>query len=79
MIQPWFWLPARISHALSGVGVEAAACLTSSPRNIKNFQWRDFQWRNVHFRNPLGIAGGLDKNAEHMLSWQKLWAGFLEI
>ncbi len=57
MIQPWFWLPARISHALSGVGVEAAACLTSSPRNIKNFQWRDFQWRNVHFRNPLGIAG----------------------
>ena len=31
------------------------------------------------FENPLGIAGGVDKNAEHLDSWKHLGCGFIEI
>ena len=31
------------------------------------------------FTNPIGIAPGLDKNAEHLMLWQALGAGFAEI
>ena len=31
------------------------------------------------FRNPLGIAGGLDKNGQNIEAWWNLGAGFLEL
>jgi len=33
----------------------------------------------IHFPNPLGIAGGVDKNATQLKAWQKLGCGFLEV
>ena len=77
MIRPWLWLPVRISHALSGIGIEAAACLAGS-KNQKE-EWSPLTWKGLQFKNPFGIAGGLDKNAEHIQAWQKLGAGFIEI
>lgn len=79
MIRPWFWLPARISHALSGCGVKVAAIFTSQAKVSENIQWKPFDWKGLHFKNPLGIAGGLDKNAEYVKDWQKLGAGFIEV
>jgi dihydroorotate dehydrogenase len=79
MIRPWFWLPAKVSHALSGLGIEAAACLTGDAQISQNSEWKPFTWKGLQFKNPLGIAGGLDKNAEHIRAWQKLGAGFIEI
>ncbi len=79
MIRPWLWLPAKISHSLSGVGVEAAALLTSESQTTQTFEWKPFTWKGLHFRNRFGTAGGLDKNAEHVQAWQKLGAGFIEI
>ena len=79
MIRPWLWLPAKISHSLSGVGVDAAACLTSESKISENLEWKPFTWKGLQFKNRLGIAGGLDKNAEHIKAWQKLGAGFIEI
>ena len=38
-----------------------------------------FSWRGIHFPNPLGTAGGIDKNALHIKDWWSLGAGFLEI
>lgn len=79
MIRPWFWLPAKISHSLSGLGIEAVACLTSESAVAQNLEWKSFTWKGLHFKNPLGIAGGLDKDAQHVRAWQKLGAGFIEI
>ncbi|HWU43453.1 MAG TPA: quinone-dependent dihydroorotate dehydrogenase, partial [Bdellovibrio sp.] len=31
------------------------------------------------FANPVGIAGGMDKNAEHVLDWWRLGSGFVEV
>lgn len=75
MIRPWLWLPARVSHALSSVGIEAVAWLAPT----HDYNWRPIRWKGIDFKNPLGTAGGLDKNAEHIQAWTKLGAGFIEV
>lgn len=52
-----------------------AAAMTSAPKS----EWRSFDWRNLHFPSPLGIAGGVDKDARNVLDWIRLGAGFVEI
>ncbi|MGZ6479774.1 MAG: quinone-dependent dihydroorotate dehydrogenase [Bdellovibrionales bacterium] len=41
-------------------------------------QWSPLDWRGIHFPNRLGIAGGVDKNAENIKAWWSLGAGFVE-
>lgn len=41
--------------------------------------WKSRKWRNLLFKNPLGIAGGIDKNAEFLKAWWNLGAGFVEV
>ena len=36
-------------------------------------------WRGLHFRNPVGLAAGLDKNAEAPAFFRALGFGFLEV
>ena len=79
MIRPWLWLPANVSHTLSGLGIKAAAWLSNEKKTTQNSEWKPFTWKGLQFKNRLGIAGGLDKNAEHISAWQKLGAGFIEI
>ena len=45
----------------------------------KPCDWRPFSWRGLHFKNPLGTAGGIDKNALYVKEWQALGAGFVEV
>jgi dihydroorotate dehydrogenase len=71
----WKFLPAELAHALAPLGLKYYA--SKAPRS--DFKWRSFQWRGLDFRNPVGISGGVDKNAEHLEQWQNLGAGFLEI
>ena len=42
-------------------------------------RWSSFHWKGLYFENPLGTAGGVDKNALHIQDWQRLGAGFVEI
>jgi len=79
MIKPWLWLPAQISHHLSGLGVEFAAYWADEWEKDSRCAWSPFRWRGLDFKNRLGIAGGLDKNAEHLEAWQKLGSGFIEV
>ena len=48
-------------------------------KSSKIESWQSFTWRGLHFANPLGVAGGLDKNALLMRGLWSLGAGFLEI
>lgn len=45
--------------------------------------WKSFTWttqnKKIFFPNPLGIAGGVDKDATSTLDWQNLNCGFVEI
>jgi len=42
-------------------------------------RWQSFTWRGLEFQNRLGIAGGVDKNAQNIHAWWSLGCGFIEI
>ncbi len=41
--------------------------------------WGSFVWNGIIFKNRLGLAGGVDKNADNLEAWQRLGCGFVEI
>ena len=41
--------------------------------------WKPFRWKNLEFKNPLGLAGGVDKNGESVEDWWAHGAGFVEV
>ncbi len=74
-VKPWLWLPASIAHKISPTVLNSLTLL--APK--KPPEWGRFTWRDLHFPNRLGIAGGVDKNAENIRAWWALGSGFMEI
>lgn len=74
-MKPWMLLPPQWAHDLSPWGLP----LYSLIHGRKTPEWKSFTWRGLHFKNPLGIAGGVDKNAEHLKEWWSLGCGFVEV
>lgn len=74
--KPWLCLPASWAHDLSPYGLEIYSQLFG---DLKTPVWNSYKYKNLIFKNRLGIAGGVDKNAEHLMAWQKVGCGFLEI
>jgi dihydroorotate dehydrogenase len=68
------WFPAELGHALAPFALKFV-----QPQIKSDWVWKDFWWKGLYFRNCLGIAGGVDKNAENILDWQRLGVGFLEV
>lgn len=75
MLKPWFLLPPQWAHDLGPFGLKVYALFAGGPTP----QWHSLNWKQLHFANPLGIAGGVDKNAESLQEWWQLGAGFVEI
>ncbi|WP_415063134.1 quinone-dependent dihydroorotate dehydrogenase [Bdellovibrio sp.] len=74
-MKPWLLLPPQWAHDLSSLALP----LYSLIHGRKTPHWKSFSWRDLHFANPLGIAGGVDKNAENLKDWWSLGCGFVEI
>jgi dihydroorotate dehydrogenase len=68
-------LPAGLAHELAPVGLQLYAELFGV---AKTPEWRPLNWKGMHFPNRLGLAGGVDKNAEYLDLWSKLGCGFVE-
>jgi dihydroorotate dehydrogenase len=76
MIQkPWLLLPPQWAHDLGPFGLKLFSLFQSGPIPA----WNSFTWKNLIFKNRLGLAGGVDKNAESLKEWWNLGAGFVEI
>lgn len=73
--KPWLWLPASWAHKLSPFVLR----LINHVGDGQPLVWKSRQWRNLLFKNPLGVAGGVDKNAEFLKAWWSLGAGFVEV
>ncbi len=71
----WKFLPAGLAHRLAPLGLSFYA--SRMPDEVP--QWKALKWKNLFFPNRLGIAGGVDKNAEFLPKWQKLGVGFVEV
>lgn len=76
MRKPWLWLPPNWSHHLSPLALKIYSKIQT---NRKPFNWQSFQWKSISFPNPVGTAGGVDKNALNVQDWWTLGAGFCEV
>ena len=75
LFRPWLWLSAETSHSLFPYALKLLKTITSK----KSLVWSSLEWRGLFFKNPLGIAGGVDKNAQSIREWSHLGAGFVEV
>ena len=69
------WLPAQISHDWSPFFLK----LYGQLKPLQTLTWKPMTWRGLEFTNPLGISGGVDKNADCISSWWTLGPGFVEV
>lgn len=74
--KPWLALPAKLAHDLAPIGIQAYAYLFGVEETPR---WLPFDFRNLRFYNRLGIAGGVDKNAEVINSFERIGCGFVEV
>lgn len=74
-MKPWLYLSAHWAHKLSPLFLP----LWGYWGEQEIPQWKSVKWRNLYFPNPVGIAGGVDKNGELISTWWKLGSGFLEL
>ena len=73
--KPWLYLPSSFTHFVHPFALSCYSKIKSG----KPFSWRSLEWEGLHFPNPLGTAGGLDKNARHIKDYWSLGAGFVEV
>lgn len=79
MKQPWLLLPAKLAHDLAPLGLDLAAAFTPEvDAGARPFLFTRKN-RSIYFRNPLGIAGGVDKDGTQISGWHHFGAGFVEI
>lgn len=76
MVRPWLWLPPKLAHDFAPYALPLWSQLFGSGETPT---WRSHKWNDLEFKNPLGIAGGVDKNAQCVEPWWRLGCGFLEI
>lgn len=74
-VKPWLWLSPSLAHKVTPTVLRGLNLLTHGPPP----QWGSFAWRGLQFPNRLGIAGGVDKNAENIKAWWTLGCGFVEV
>jgi dihydroorotate dehydrogenase len=74
-MKPWLILPPEWAHALGPFGLQLYSLFQSKPIPA----WKTFTWKNLVFKNPLGLAGGVDKNADSLNEWWKMGIGFAEV
>lgn len=74
-MKPWLWIPPKWAHDLSPffLDVYSQFFQESTPA------WNPFQWNGLVFKNRLGLAGGVDKDGNHLKAWQRLGCGFIEL
>lgn len=73
--KPWLFLPTDIGHKFSPLFLKAYGRI--SP--MRTYTWKPFTWKGLDFTNPLGVAGGFDKNAELIEDLWTLGVGFVEV
>lgn len=74
--KPWLCLPPSLSHKIGPLALRIWTCFKRPHKyNNKN----KVQKLGIEFNNPFGTAGGLDKEAKDLFTWNKWGAGFLEV
>lgn len=80
LIKPWlFKLSAEQAHDLSLDALSALSRLGLSHWVSRKIPETPTQVMGLHFKNPIGLAAGLDKNADYVTALGQLGFGFIEV
>ena len=71
----WRRIPVGLAHQMAPLGVR----LWSDLFPVKQPECHPFEWQGLYFPNRLGLAAGVDKNADLLAHWPRLGFGFMEI
>lgn len=74
-MKPWLYIPPKWAHDLSPLALQLYSALHHGPTPA----WNSFKWKNLVFKNRLGLAGGVDKNADLLNVWSNIGCGFVEV
>jgi len=74
-----FLLPAEVAHNVSLRGLSLAETVGALTFFTKPNQQKNIQLMGINFPNQVGLAAGLDKNAEHITALSRLGFGFIEV
>ena len=76
----WKFLPPSLAHELAPYGIDLFSRLAAARfPGSSSTEYRPLSWRGLHFRNPIGVAGGVDKDGQQLGSWEALGFGFMEL
>ncbi|OQW94789.1 MAG: dihydroorotate dehydrogenase (quinone) [Beggiatoa sp. IS2] len=80
LIRPFlFTLPPELAHNLTLPGLDIAHKLKITQLLFSGIPEKPCTVMGLHFANPVGLAAGLDKNAEYIDSLATLGFGFIEV
>ena len=74
-----FSLPPELAHRLALGGFAALSKLGLASLFSTEIPLAPVRVMGIEFPNPLGLAAGFDKNAEHLAAFQRLGFGFIEV
>ncbi len=74
-MKPWLLVPPQLAHDLAALALRLGAPFQNDEIPI----WRPLKWKGLYFPNRLGLAGGVDKNADLIEEWWAYGAGFVEV
>lgn len=74
-MKPWLLLPAKFAHDVAPLALRLGSAFQFDDIPI----WKPLKWKGLSFPNRLGLAGGVDKDAELVEEWWAYGAGFVEV
>jgi dihydroorotate dehydrogenase len=74
-MKPWLFFSPQFAHDVAPLAIRLGAAF--QPEDIP--VWQPFKWKNLSFPNRLGLAGGVDKDADLIEEWWAYGAGFVEV
>ena len=74
-----FCLPAEVSHTVGLKSIDAMAALGLGRLLTGKMESNPVRVMGLDFKNPVGLAAGFDKNADHIRGFDALGFGFVEV
>lgn len=75
LMKPWLWFSPQFAHDVAPLALRIGAALQTQDIPI----WLPLKWKGLEFPNRLGVAGGVDKDADLIEEWWAYGAGFVEV
>jgi len=75
LTKPWLYMPPGLAHSFGPFALRCLSVFKARPAFVN----KPTKKLGLNFETPFGTAGGLDKSAKDLGTWNKWGAGFIEV